>query len=67
MKQGSHAVQQPDATKNYIGLVSDTSEDKRRADSAARSQPRVMSYLVGRLTAALKRPGNAASGRAIKS
>ncbi|TWA99393.1 hypothetical protein [Bradyrhizobium stylosanthis] len=67
MKQGSHAVQQPDARKNYIGLVSDTTEDKQRADSAARSQPRVMSYLVGRLAAALKRPGKAASGRAIKS
>ena len=67
MKQGSHAVQQPDATKNYIGLVSDTTEDKRRADSAARSQPRVMSYLVGRLAAVLKRSGKAAPGRSITS
>jgi len=32
-----HAVQQQDARKNYIGLVNDPSEDKRRADSAARS------------------------------
>lgn len=60
-------MQQPDARKNYIGLVSDTSEDKRLADSAARSQPRVVRYLVGRLAAVLKRPGKAASGRAIKS
>ncbi|MHC2580228.1 hypothetical protein ACVI1J_007618 [Bradyrhizobium diazoefficiens] len=48
MNQGLHAVQQQDARKNYIGLVNDTSEDKRLADSAARSQPRVMSYLVPR-------------------
>ncbi|MCW2018168.1 MULTISPECIES: hypothetical protein [Bradyrhizobium] len=67
MNQGLHAVQQQDARKNYIGLVNDTSEDKRLADSAARSQPRVMSYLVGRLAAALRRPGKAPPGRAIKS
>jgi len=60
-------VQQPDARKNYIGLVSDTSDDKRLADSAARSQPRVVRYLVDRLAAVLKRPGKAAPGRAIKS
>ncbi|MBP1066939.1 MULTISPECIES: hypothetical protein [Bradyrhizobium] len=67
MNQGLHAVQQQDARKNYIGLVNDTSEDKRLADSAARSQPRVMSYLVGRLAAALRRPGKTTPGRAIKS
>jgi hypothetical protein len=62
-----HAVEQQDARKNYIGLVNDTSEDKRRADSAARSQPRVMRNLVGRLAAVLRRPGKAAPGRAIES
>ncbi|RXT50201.1 hypothetical protein B5V03_09215 [Bradyrhizobium betae] len=49
-------MQQRDARKNYIGLVSDTTEDKHLAHSAARSRPRVMSYLVGRLAAVLKRP-----------
>lgn len=65
--QGLHAVPQLDVRKNYIGLVSDTTEDQHLADSAARSQPRVMSYLVGRLAAALKRPDKAAPGRAIES
>jgi hypothetical protein len=62
-----HAVQQRDARKNYIGLVSDTTEDKHLADSAARSQPRVMRYLIGRLAAVLKRPRKAAPGRIISS
>ena len=48
-------MQQQDARKNYIGIVTDTTEGERAADSAAQSQPRVMSYLVGRLTAVLKR------------
>ena len=46
---------QQDARKNYIGIVNDTTEDERAARSAAWSQPRVMSYLVSRLRAALKR------------
>jgi hypothetical protein len=66
LSQGLHIVQQQDARKNYIGLVSDTtSEDKRLADRVARSQPRVMSYLAGRLAAALRR--KAPPGRAIES
>ncbi len=44
-----------EARKNYIGVVNDTTEDERAALSAARSQSRVMSYLVSRLRAALKR------------
>ncbi|HEV2156036.1 hypothetical protein [Bradyrhizobium sp.] len=52
-------MQQLDARKNYIGLVSDATEDKRLTDSAAQARPRVMNYLVGRLAAALKRPGKA--------
>ena len=48
-------VPQQDARKNYIGLVSDTTEDERIADGAARTQPHVMSYLVERLAAALGR------------
>jgi len=51
----SHAVQQQDAKKNYIGIVTDTTEGERMADTAAQSQPHVMSYLVNRLRAALKR------------
>jgi hypothetical protein len=62
-----HTVQQRDARKNYIGLVSDTTEDTYLADSAARSQPRVMRDLVARLAAVLKSPRKAAPGRTIKS
>jgi hypothetical protein len=67
LNQDLHAVQQPDASKNYIGLVNDTSDDKRLADSAARSQPRIVRYLLGRLAAMLKRLGKAAPGRVVKS
>jgi hypothetical protein len=52
---GSHAVQQQNARKNYIGIVDDAADEEQIAESAARSQPRVVSYLVGRLTAVLKR------------
>ena len=48
-------MQQQDATRNYIGIVNDTTEDERSADTAAPSQPRVMSYLVARLRAVLRR------------
>ncbi|MBR0710328.1 MULTISPECIES: hypothetical protein [Bradyrhizobium] len=60
-------MQRQNASKNYIGLVNDTTEDKRLADSSAQSQPRVMGNLIGRLAAALRRPGKAASGRRIES
>ncbi|MGL9622775.1 hypothetical protein QRQ56_32855 [Bradyrhizobium sp. U531] len=53
-------MQKQDARKNYIGLISDTTEDERLADGAARSQPRVMSYLAGRLAAVLRRPDRTA-------
>jgi len=56
------AVQQQDARKNYIGIVSDTTEEERIADGAARAQPHVVSYLVGRLDAALGRPRKGAPG-----
>ncbi|WFU70155.1 MULTISPECIES: hypothetical protein [unclassified Bradyrhizobium] len=58
---------QQDARKNYIGLVNDTAEDERLTGGAAQLQPRVMSYLVGRLAAVLKRSGKAAPGRSIAS
>jgi len=48
-------VQQQDTRRNYIGIVSDTAEEERTADTAARSQPRVVSDLVERLAAALRR------------
>ncbi len=66
MNQGT-PVQQQDARKNYIGLVNDTTEEDRLADSAARSQLRVMSYLAGCLAAALRRPIKPAPGRSVKS
>ena len=46
-------MQQQDARKNYIGIVSDTTEDERIA--ALRAQPHVVSYLVRRIAAALGR------------
>ncbi|MGY8664535.1 hypothetical protein Q3C01_19585 [Bradyrhizobium sp. UFLA05-109] len=48
-------MQQQDGRKNYIGLVNDASDEERVAAGAARSQPRVVNYLVGRLAAVLKR------------
>jgi hypothetical protein len=57
-------VPQQDARKNYIGIVSDTTEDERIADTAVRAQLHVVSYLVGRLAAVLGRPSKAAPGRA---
>lgn len=56
-------MQQRDARRNYIGIVNDTTEDERAADSAARAQPRVMSYLVGRIAAVLRRSGKGAPGQ----
>lgn len=60
-------MQQQNARKNYIGIVNDTTEDERAADSAARSQPRVMSYLVGRIAAVLRRSGKGTPGRSVTS
>ncbi|MBR0971026.1 MULTISPECIES: hypothetical protein [Bradyrhizobium] len=60
-------MQQQDAKKNYIGIVNDTAEQERLARSSARAQPRVVSYLVGRIASALKRPGKAAPERPIPS
>ena len=59
-------MQPQDARKNYIGIVNDTAEEESLA-GAARAQPRVVSYLVGRLAAVLKRPGKAAPERPISS
>ncbi|PDT87192.1 hypothetical protein CO669_26985 [Bradyrhizobium sp. Y36] len=55
-------MQKQDARKNYIGLVSDTTDDERLTDGAMRSQPHVMSYLASRLAAVLRRPGKSAPG-----
>ena len=49
-----NSVPQQDARKNYIGIVSDATEEERIADTA---QPHILSYLVGRLAAALGRKG----------
>ncbi|WP_371929936.1 hypothetical protein [Bradyrhizobium sp. CCGUVB1N3] len=65
MSQGRTPVQQQDARKNYIGIVNDTSEEERVANSAARSQPRVVTYLVRRLAAVLNRRRKGAPGRAM--
>ena len=54
---------QQDARKNYIGIVSDTADEEHIANSALRAQPHVVSYLFGRLAAALGRARNGAAGR----
>ena len=59
-------MQQQDTRKNYIGIVDDTSREERVADYVARSQPRVVNYLVGRLAAVLKRRGKSAPGHAMR-
>lgn len=46
---------QQNARKNYIGIVSDTTEEERLADDAARVQPYVVGYLVDRLATVLGR------------
>ena len=56
---------QQDARKNYIGLVSDTAEEERIADTMLRSL--VVSDLLGRLAAALGRPRKGAPGRTTSS
>ncbi|MET4385689.1 hypothetical protein ABIB73_001424 [Bradyrhizobium sp. F1.4.3] len=56
-------MQQQNARKNYIGIVSDTTEDERVGDTAVRS--RVMGYLVDRLAKVLKRRREPAPGRTI--
>jgi hypothetical protein len=58
-------VPQQDARKNYIGLVSDTAEEERIADTMLRSL--VVSDLFGRLAAALGRPRKGAPGRTTSS
>lgn len=60
-------MQQQDARKNYIGIVNDPAEQDHPAGSSARAQPRVVSYLVRRLAAALKRPGKSTPGRQLTS
>lgn len=58
---------QQDARKNYIGIVNDTTEEERVADSAAHVQPHVMGYLVGRLAAVLGRARKDAPGHTTTS
>jgi hypothetical protein len=55
-------VPQQDARKNYIGLVSDTAEEERIADTVVRARSLVISDLFGRLAAALGRPRKDAPG-----
>jgi hypothetical protein len=62
-----NSVPQQDARKNYIGIVSDATEEERIADTAVRAQPHIMSYLVGCLAAALRRPRKGAPGRTTTS
>ena len=65
--RGRTTVPQQDARKNYIGIVSDTAEDERIADTAVQAQPHVVNYLVGRLAAALGRAAKVAPGRSTSS
>ena len=56
-------MQQQDARKNYIGIVSDTTEDERIANASVRAQPHVVSDLVRRIAAALGRSRKGAPER----
>ncbi|WP_245285158.1 hypothetical protein [Bradyrhizobium sp. WSM3983] len=47
--------------------MSDTTEEERIADGAARVQPEVVGYLVGRLAAVLGRARKDAPGRTTTS
>lgn len=67
LSQDSTYVPQQDARKNYIGIVSETTDEERIADGTARAQPRVVSYLFGRLAAVLGRTGKTAAGRTTTS
>ena len=58
---------QQDARKNYIGIVNDTAEDERVADSVARVQPHVVGYLVDCLAAVLGRGRKATPGHTTTS
>ncbi|WP_409189452.1 hypothetical protein [Bradyrhizobium sp. RDM4] len=48
-------MQQQDTRKNYIGIVSDTTEDERISNATVRAQPHMVSDLVRRIAAALGR------------
>lgn len=56
---------QQEVRKNYIGIVNDTTDDERVADAAARTRPRMMGYLFGRLADVLKLQRKGAPGRSI--
>lgn len=58
---------QQDARKNYIGIVSDATEEERIADTAMRAQAHVVSYLVGRLAAVLGRARKGVPGHTTTS
>ncbi|MCG2625931.1 hypothetical protein L6654_04760 [Bradyrhizobium sp. WYCCWR 13023] len=58
---------QQDARKNYIGIVSDTAEEERIADTVLRTRPHVVRDLFGRLAAALGRPRKGAPGHTTSS
>ena len=51
--------QQQDGRKNYIGIVSEATEQEQ-VSAAIRSQSRMMGYLVKRLAAAFKLGRNGA-------
>lgn len=58
---------QQNARKNYIGIVSDTTEEERVTDCAAHVQPHVVGYLVGCLAAVLGRARKDAPGHTTTS
>ncbi len=43
------------ANRNYIALVSDTTEEQRALDSVEKSNPRVKDYLIGLMATLLRR------------
>ena len=54
-------AQQRELGKNYIGILSDSIEEQREAESPAKSDRSVKDYLLGLMAAVLHRGGDARS------
>ena len=52
-------AQEREARKNYIGIVTDRSEEQRAVESLPKSDRLVNDYLLGLIAAVLGRDGNA--------
>ena len=51
--------QERGARKNYIAMLNDTPDEQRAVESPAKSDRRLRDYLLGLMTAVLRRQGGA--------